>query len=174
MNADFATEIAQWEAFYSAIAGAAATLLGLLFVALNPAIMRDSGVRGMRVWAAETFHNFLIVLAIALTMLIPGQSPLGMGIPLLILGVHGIYRVIRDIREARSDPDPLWRNRQALTRFLAPGIAYVLLAIAGIAAMLEDLDSADLLIPVIFLLIISASASCWDLLREIGDTQNRT
>lgn len=171
METTFASEIREWSDFYSAIAGAAATLLGLLFVALalNPAVMRDGSANGMRAWAAETFHNFLVVLAIALTMLVPDQQPFGTGLPMLILGVHGVYRVTRDVSEARRDADPRWQSMRSLTRFAAPGLAYALLTIGGIWTISGDPDGPDMLISVIFLLIISASASCWDLLREIGD-----
>jgi hypothetical protein len=177
METEFATGIAEWRDFYAAIAGAAATLLGLLFVsmALNPAVMRDDSPNGMRVWAAQTFHNFLVVLAIALTALIPDQSPPGMGILLAILGVQGMYRVARDARIAHRDPSPIWRGKSWLTRFAAPAVAYILCSWAAVEAFLDDEDAMmGLLIPVIFLLVISASSSCWDLLKEIGNEPHDT
>ena len=82
-----------------ALAGIAATLLGLLFVglAINPAVMQDHSPDGMRTWAGLTFHNFLIELAIALVVLIPEQSAEGLAIPIGIMCAHGVYRVARDI-----------------------------------------------------------------------------
>jgi hypothetical protein len=171
MHADFGSAVAEWRDFYASVAGATATLLGLLFVALalNPSVMHDDSPNGMRVWAGETFHNFLVVLAIAFCALIPDQGELGMGIPLVVLGAQGAYRVVHDVREARRDPDPLWRDMQALTRFAAPGIAYLLILWSGIEALMADEDAMVLLIPAIFLLIIGAAGSCWDLLKEIGN-----
>src|SRR5215210_4363999 len=94
------TALADWHDFFAAVAGIAATLLGLLFVALalNPAVMADHGPAGLRTWAGQTFHSFLMVLVFALVILIPDTGPLGLGVPLLILGVWGVVRVIADMR----------------------------------------------------------------------------
>ena len=85
--------LAAWHDFFAAVAGVSATLVGLLFVALalNPAIMADDSPAGLRTWAGHTFHSFLLVLAIALVVLIPDTGPLGLGLPLLILGVWGFW-----------------------------------------------------------------------------------
>lgn len=167
----FADAVADWHDFHAALAGIAATLIGLLFVglALNPAVMRDGDPDGTRTWAGLTFHSFLVVLAIALTALIPDQSALGMGLPLVILGVQGVYRVARDIQRARQDPDPDWQGMGALSRFAVPGLGYVLLTWAAVLAWREDADAMDMLVWVIFLLVMSAAASCWDLLKAIGN-----
>lgn len=170
-EADFAAEVAEWHDFYAAIAGAAATLLGLLFVslALSPAVMRDDSPNGTRVWAGQTFHNFLVVLAIAFVALIPDQTALGVGIPLLILGAQGISRVIKDILLARQDPDPAWRGRQTLLRFASPVAAYAICIWAAALAFQSDSDAMVWLISANFLLVMSASSSCWDLLKAIGN-----
>jgi hypothetical protein len=170
-GAIFGEAVASWHDFHAALAGIAATLIGLLFVglALNPAVMRDDGPDGMRTWAGLTFHNFLIVLAIALTALIPDQTAPGMGIPLAILGAQGVYRVARDIGRARRDPDPDWQGMRALGRFAAPGLGYVLCVWAAVLAWQEDTAAMDVLVWVIFLLLMSAAASCWDLLKAIGN-----
>jgi tryptophan-rich sensory protein len=173
MEAEFANEVAEWHDFYAAIAGAAATLLGLLFVslALSPAVMRDGSPNGTRVWAGQTFHNFLVLLAIAFVALIPNQTSLGVGIPLVILGVQGAYRVVVDIRLAQRDPDPGWSGRQTLLRFASPVAGYALCIWAAVLAFQDDPDAMAWLIPVIFLLVMSASSSCWDLLRAIGNQE---
>ena len=73
MENEFAAAVDSWSAFYSAVAGAAGTLVGLLFVslALNPTVMSDDRPAGMRIWAGQTFHSFLMVLVVALVALIP-------------------------------------------------------------------------------------------------------
>ena len=173
METEFADAVANWHDFYAAIAGAAATLVGLLFVALalSPSVMRDDSPNGTRTWAGLTFHNFLVVLAIALTALIPDQTAAGMGIPLVIIGVQGVYRVTRDVRLARQDPDPAWRGNRSLSRFASPALAYLICSWAAVLAFRTDEDAMGWLVAVIFLLVISASASCWDLLKEIGNRQ---
>ena len=96
--ADRFAAVIEWHTFFAAVAGVAATLVGLLFVALalNPAVMADKSPAGLRTWAGQTFHSFLLVLVIALVVLIPEPDPVGLGLPLLILGVWGVARVIAD------------------------------------------------------------------------------
>ena len=170
MDAEFAAALAEWHDFFAAVAGAAATLVGLLFVALalNPASMDDDGSVGVRVWSGQTFHSFLVVLAVALVTLIPDETGRALAITLAILGGQGVVRVGGDLRQARADPDPTWRSRQALMRFAAPTAAYVCCLWAAAEAWRGDEDAFGWLVAATFLLVVSASASCWDLLKAIG------
>src|SRR5918995_4454761 len=88
--------IAEWHDFFAAVAGVAATLVGLVFVALalNPTVMADDSPAGLRTWAGQTFQSFLMVLFVALVVLIPETGPLGLGLPLLIVGIWGLARVV--------------------------------------------------------------------------------
>ena len=163
--------IAEWHDFFAAVAGVAATLVGLLFVALalNPAVMADHGPAGLRTWAGQTFYNFLIVLAVALVVLIPDADRLGLGLPLLILGVWGVVRVVADARRVRSDPAPEWHGRPVLARFASPLAGYAIAAWVGTQILRGDADAVGWLVATIFFLMMSAASNCWDLLREIGD-----
>jgi hypothetical protein len=170
VDAGFAAALADWRDFFAAVAGAAATLVGLLFVALalSPAVMADEGPAGLRVWSGQTFHSFLVVLAIALVALIPAETGRALAITLAILGGQGAVRVAGDLRRARADPDPAWRGRPALARVAAPAAAYACCLWAGIAAWRGDDDAFGWLVAATFLLVVSASVSCWDLLKAIG------
>ena len=163
--------IAEWHDFFAAVAGVAATLVGLLFVALalNPAVMADDGPAGLRTWAGQTFYNFLIVLAVALVVLIPDAGPLGLGLPLLILGVWGVVRVVADARRVRSDPAPEWHGRPVLARFASPLAGYVIAGWVGTQILRGNADAVGWLVATVFFLVMSAAGNCWDLLREIGD-----
>lgn len=163
--------LAAWHDFFAAVAGVAATLVGLLFVslALNPAVMADDGPAGLRTWAGQTFHNFLVVLVIALVVLIPETGPLGLGVPLLILGIWGVARVVADARRVRSDPDPEWHGRSVLTRFASPLAGYAIAVWVGTQVLRGDADAVGWLAATVFFLMMSAAGNCWDLLRDIGD-----
>ena len=163
--------LADWHDFFAAVAGVAATLVGLLFVALalNPAVMADDGSAGLRTWAEETFYGFLMVLVFALVVLIPDAGPLGLGLPLLILGGWGAGRVVVDIRRVRGDPDPRWRGRQALARFAAPLAGYAVTLWVATRVLGGGADAVGWLVATVFLLLMSAASNCWDLLRDIGD-----
>jgi hypothetical protein len=172
----YADQISQWHDFYATVGGLAATLVGLLFVGLglNPRIIAKNGPTGMRVLAAQTFHNFLILLVIALMALVPDDSARALTITLLIIGVQGIIRVAFDLRRARLDPDPHWSANQALVRYVSPALAYLICL--GVAVDLSDSTSNSLgwLVAVVFLLLISATANCWDLLEAIGNLGTRS
>jgi hypothetical protein len=163
--------LVEWHDFFAAVAGVAATLVGLLFVALalNPAVMADDGPAGLRTWAGQTFHNFLTVLAVGLIVLIPDAGPLGLGLPLLILGAWGVARVIADARHVRSDPAPEWHGRPVLTRFASPLVGYATAVWVGTQILRGDADAVGWMVSAVFFLMMSAASNCWDLLREIGD-----
>jgi hypothetical protein len=171
----YADQIGEWHEFYTTVAGLAATLVGLLFVGLglNPRIIAKNGPAGMRVLAGQTFHNFLILLVIALVILIPDDSARALTITLLIIGVQGIIRVGVDLRRARHDPDPHWSAIQALARYVSPALAYLICL--GVAIDLSDstTDALGWLVAVVFLLLMSATANCWDLLEAIGNLSTR-
>ena len=171
MDAEFAAALAEWHDFFAAVAGAAATLVGLLFVALalNPAVMADRGPAGLRTWAGQTFNTFLMVLAVALVALVPDVGPVGFGLPLLILGGWGVARIVGDARRVRRDPAPEWHGRRVLGRFAAPLAGYAVTLWVGTQALRGDAEAVGWLVAAVFLLTMSAAGNCWDLLREIGD-----
>jgi hypothetical protein len=158
------------------VAGLAATLVGLLFVGLglNPRIIAKGGPAGMRVLSAQTFHNFLVLLVISLVILIPDDTAHALEITLFVTGVQGITRVASDLRRVRRDPDPHWSATKALTRYVSPALAYLICL--GVAVDLSDSTSDGLgwLVAVVFLLLMNATANCWDLLEAIGNLGSRS
>ena len=65
MDNAFSQALAEWTAFYALMGGAAATLLGLLFVAvsLRLNIFHQRQVADVRDFAAFTFGTFLVAIA---------------------------------------------------------------------------------------------------------------
>jgi hypothetical protein len=124
----FAEQIPAWHDFYATVAGLSETLVGLLFVGLdlNPRIIAADGPTEMRILAAQTFHNFLVLLVISHIALIPDDTAQTLAITLVIVRVHGVLRVKVDLRRARRDPDPQWRALESLTRYVSPTLAYAI------------------------------------------------
>ncbi len=171
MDAGFASAVAEWHDFFAAVAGVSATLVGLLFVslALNPLVMGDRRPAGLRTWAGQTFHNFLVVLTVSLVALIPQLSVIALAATLLIVGGLGVIRVASDVRRTRTDPDPSWRQRSALMRFASPLAGYLCCLWAAVGVWRGDFDELGWLVGFVFFLMFSAASSCWDLLKVIGD-----
>lgn len=175
MSGTFGAALAEWNAFFAAVAGVAATLVGLLFVALglNPAIMADDSPAGLRVWAGQTFHNFLVVLVLALIALIPGDNRQTLLYTFVIVGIQGIVRVYADFRRAWSDPDPDWGGWHAVGRYVSPLLAYLVSLWLAWQVWMGETHSLGWIVAVIFLLLMSAAGNCWDLLKAIGDTHRQ-
>ena len=167
----FAEQIPAWQPFYTTVAGLSATLVGLLFVGLglNPHIITSGGPTGMRVLAAQTFHNFLVVLVIGLGALIPDDTAHSLAITLLIVGAQGVVRVVLDLRRARRDPDPTWSALESLTRYVSPAVAYAICLWLVIDLWDGVTDALGGIVAIVFLLLVSATVNCWDLLEAIGN-----
>lgn len=170
-DSDFAAAVSAFNTFFSVAAGVAATLIGLLFVALslNPAIMADDRPSGLRVWSGQTFHSFLMVLTLSMIAVIPVTSGLPFAIALAIVGATGLIGVVRAVRFAQRDPDPDWRLSRAIWRFFSPLTAYGMCLWAAYLAWRNDPDALSWMVPVIFLLVMSAASSCWELLKDLGN-----
>jgi hypothetical protein len=167
--------IAEWHDFFAAVASVAGTLVGLLFVALglNPAIMADDSPAGLRVWAGQTFHNFLVLLVLGLIGLVPDDRRETLAITLVIIGVQGVIRIAADVRRVRADPDPNWSGWRALSSFLSPLVAYLLSLWLAYSVWEGDADSLGWLIGIVFFLTFSAAITSWDLLKAIGDAHRK-
>lgn len=171
---DFGTQLGEWHEFFSTVAGIAGTLVGLLFVALglSPAIMADTGPTGQRVLAGQTFHSLLVLVLVGLMGLAPDDSGQVLTITLVIVGTQGLLRVVTDLRKLLRDPDPLWRGNRAIGLVISPTLAYLTCLWLAIGIWQQDADALGWLIAIVLLLTISAAASCWDLLKLIGETHS--
>ena len=158
----FIDQIQSWQAFFTTVAGLAATLAGLLFVGLglNPRIMAPNGPPGMRVLAAQTFHHFLVLLVISLIALAPTETARPLAVTLLIVGVQGIVRVVLDLRRAGM--------LQAVARSVWPAVAYALCLWLGVDLWDSVTAALGNIVAVVILLLVHVSINCWDLLAAIG------
>jgi hypothetical protein len=92
MDDAFSQALADWTAFYALMGGAAATLLGLLFVAISLRlnIFHQRQVADVRAFAAFTFGTFLVAIAVAGLALAPHEQRSMLALPLLLIGLAGI------------------------------------------------------------------------------------
>ncbi|MFT4039820.1 MAG: hypothetical protein QM692_16705 [Thermomicrobiales bacterium] len=92
MDTTFAAALDDWTPFYALAGAAAATLLGLLFVAasLRLAIFRNPDTADVSYFATFIFANMLGAMIVPGLILIPHQHRFSLAIPLAILGVIGL------------------------------------------------------------------------------------
>jgi hypothetical protein len=170
----FDDTLARWHDFYLLAGTAAATLIGLLFVAvsLNPAIVAEEDQSGLRLVAIQAFSNFVYLLAIALVFLIPDQSPRGFGIALVCIGAFAVATPLaRTIQARRASTN---RRRGGHTRVLSAIVAYLIIIAVGVSQIAVEGDATAWLVMAAFFLLRSAAASAWELLLHISDHVSRT
>lgn len=100
MEQAFSQNLANWTAFYALLGGMAATLLGLLFVALSLRlnIFHQREVADVRGFAAFAFITFLVTMAVAGLALAPHEHPATLGLSLLVMGAIGELGIVTVVR----------------------------------------------------------------------------
>jgi hypothetical protein len=76
-----------WSELYVAMAGAAAALLGLLFVAVSINLEQVLRIAWLPLRAGETLGILVVLLTTAVFVLVPGQSPTALGLELAGTGL---------------------------------------------------------------------------------------
>lgn len=172
----FAETVAGWHEFYLLAGTAAATLIGLLFVAvsLHIDVVTHTTAQGARTLANQSFSNFIYILAFSLVFLIPQTAPAGLGLPLLIMGALGCVGIMRRWWVTRrmvdagdllgATPHPV-RNALLLA-------AYVTLLVVAVRALNGDASDLYWLVWVIIWLLADAALSAWNLLLRLGNLKS--
>jgi hypothetical protein len=98
----------QWHDLFVAMAGAAAALTGLIFVAVSINVEKILKYRALPVRAVETLTILLGLLMLSVFMLVPGQSRQVLGLEMLALGaVIAVALLAKRLRLPRAAGDPL-------------------------------------------------------------------
>ncbi len=169
MPQDFSQAIEGWHDFYLMTGTAAATLVGLLFVAVsvNASLLRGPDGHHRRAWARHTFLNFIYVLFISLVFLMPYMSGAGIALPLLIMDAFALYSVVRLAREASrvsTSPDGAFVRTRMLREALYTGGSYVILLIVALFLLQGQPNQLYWLGAAVMVLLITAAGSAWRLL----------
>jgi hypothetical protein len=123
-------ETAAWEGFAVALAGAAAVLAGLVFVAVSINIDRILPVRGLPGRAGETVILFLTALAACAFVLVPHQPVVALGVELLSLGVLVLVLLLLLVLPTLRGPSRQPTSWQA-TRIVGIAAVTVPIGVAG-------------------------------------------
>jgi hypothetical protein len=118
MDDAFSQALADWTAFYALMGGAAATLLGLLFVAvsLRLNIFHQRQVADVRDFAAFTFGTFLVAIAVAGFAIAPHAHRFSLALSLLLVSIAAFLAIawISRLWIRLNAPAPGARPRYAL------------------------------------------------------------
>ena len=170
MDRSFAQAVAAWTDFYAYTGTAAATLLGLLFVAvsLRTGIFRAAEVADVRDEAVYTFGTFLALMLVAGVFLVPDQRPAGVAVPLALLGALGLAGLGRVFRQwRRLNPGTalpgVWK-----AYFAASALAYGGLLGAAGPLLAGRTQALSWLVLSDVTLLTTATISAWILLSHAG------
>jgi hypothetical protein len=161
----FEQQVDQWREFYLAVAGAAAVLLGLVFVALSLHLERAEApaipVLGL---GSQALINLIYVLLPSLGMLAPYRPPVLPGIVVLAVAVVGLYDSATTLRRARRAREPRLAITSLAVPVVLPIVWFVLLVVGGVGVIAHQAFGLYLLAAGSAALIASATRSTWTLL----------
>jgi hypothetical protein len=182
MDQSFAHELSEWTAYYALAGGAAATLLGLLFVAvsLRLDIFRRREVADVRDFAAFTLATFLVAIAVAGLALAPHASQGFLTWALLIIGLGGLAVFVAIVGIwIRLNPGPAG-SQPGYSPAAWQGWAYLLVASGPYVGMLvaawllwrRHADALGGLALVEAYLLAVGTISAWIMLSHAGASQD--
>jgi len=164
----FVQDLRDWQPFFSTLALASATLVGLLFVSLS--LYRDrhrspSAVTQLPA-AQRSFGDFLYVLMLGLVFLVPHQVPFGLAVALLALGAARALGLLRQTLGSKGKRRARTTLADALREYAIPGVASLGLIVIAMEVWLGQTIAIYALVLVVAALLTTGSWNAWLLLVE--------
>ena len=141
MDEAFTRALEEWSGFYTLVGGAAATLLGLLFVALSLRlnVFHDQAVADIRAFATFTFSTFLLALVLAALAVAPPEQGSALAVALGLIALTGLLltagvaRVWLRLNHAGAGrgPGPAARRQEWVPYFLGMSTPYLGVLVAA-------------------------------------------
>lgn len=166
----FADHVDAWSNFFMLAGTAAATLIGLLFVAisLRADIRTQDETSYVRTTARHSFQSYLSVLLFAFYFLIPDPSPDTIAWPVIITSAITLMTVVRS--GVRLREQALTERHTFLWQFVVPAACYVAAMAVGIGLFWQEENGIYWFVSVIaFLLVIPTRNAWYMLLSHTGD-----
>jgi hypothetical protein len=162
-----ARPLQQWHEFYLLLGGAAATLVGLVFVAisLGARLLDERSVPALRVFVTPTIIHFAYILVIATVVVMPTLRRMPFGLLLVAAGVFSLGRSVLAIpfiwqqhRRTRVIDTSDW-----IWYLLAPSVAYLLFVAAGLSMLRGAGRALNLLAFAAIALLVNGIRNAWDM-----------
>jgi hypothetical protein len=180
MNDTFSQALGEWTAYYALMGGAAATLLGLLFVAvsLRLNIFHQRQVADVRDFAAFTFGTFLVAIAVAGLALAPHAHQFSLALSLLLVGIAAftaiawIGRLWFRLNAAATDSRPGYTPGDWRGWALVLGTSGPYAGIIAVVVLLwrSHPDALGLLAIVEGWFLVMGTVAAWVMLSQAGNS----
>ena len=152
-----------WQPFFSTVALASATLVGLLFVSLSLYRDRDktASAAGRFSTAQRSIGHLLYVLMIGLVFLVPQQVPFGLAGALIVLGAaRGVGLIRQAVRSLPSSPGR-GKLGDTLREYAIPAFASLGLLVVGVEVSRGETLAIYGLVLVVAALLSTGSWNAW-------------
>lgn len=163
---DPAYDAEPWSDFAAGMAGAAAALAGLLFVAVSINIQTILAGHGIARRAAQALILLALPVFLSLVLLVPGQSDVALGIELLAISavvVPAFGVLATPGARAPEQPRASWLG----TNVVPSAIVALAPAVAAIGLFTESLGGLYWLPVAVALALAAGLVNAWVLLVEI-------
>ena len=158
--------LAEWNTLLAVEAGAAATLTGLVFVAVSINLGKIMDFPGLPARAAESILQFMGAFLISTVALIPRQPEWILASELLAIAIVSwaaqTVGQVRYLRKRHGHPWSWFVYRAVLSE-----LATLPFAVAGISLLLEAPGALYWLVPGFVFSFVAGTVSAWVLLVEI-------
>jgi len=157
-----------WQNFYMLAGAAAATLTGLMFVAVTfgSSLVTKETAQSTRAFLDPTYMHFVQVLLTSCVVTIPtlGTCVLGCGLmvaaTMRLIGLHWVFRRYQEAHRTYGDVE----LSDWLGSIAVPLLCYLLLLATGIGFILRKSVALDGLAVVVLTLLLLGIQSAWELL----------
>jgi hypothetical protein len=156
----------RWTDFGVGVAGAAAALAGLVFVAVSINLSEILKYRNLPGRAALTLLLLVKPLVVGILLLVPGQPDAALGGELLFAGVViGGSQLVINQRSGRSEKETRWT--WLVSRLTPPIVSCGCLVLAGATLLAQAGGGLYWLVPSVLAAITFGLVNAWVLLVEI-------
>ena len=174
---DAAEALREWHDFYMLAGTAAATLLGLLFIAVTlnaDLILAASRPHTKRV-AEQAFQNYITVLLLSMIFLEHGYPSRVIAVQMVVVSLLMTLWTVHRLRSALYVSDESFNKSRTLRRLLPSLLGYLLMVVFGWKLRYGlDTDEARVFAFAPILLLISATGTSWDLLVRVAEIRHNT
>jgi hypothetical protein len=164
---EFAYKPEIWHGFFEVVALAAATVTGLLAVALSVNIRAIVGNPGRIGRAREALIALTVLLAASIFILIPEQGRVALGIELIVMSIVVAVVSLR-LQAGTLRGLAEWRRRRWQRRLVAIDSAIVAIALTGVSLVIGRFGGLLWMIYVTLSCLVWSTYNAWNLTIRVS------